>query len=314
MVSCLVAAYLASPSAQSDGSPSRNSSRIARYYHHHYADYYYPRYQHPPIHRQRHFDPESFHRRQVPSRRHSTPSAGQPIVKNKKKTIDDQWSKILWSMAKSRLVPLRRSDMDSQNFDFSSLVSPSSSFRSVAGAGMSEARRPASNSDSSGGSSGTQKKKPMTNRKPAASVQDENDEESNKKKPGSGGLPWFLNLVGPPGPPGKDGRDGLVGSMGPAGLQGPQGIQGVHGSPGMQGVQGPPGVQGPLGPPGVPGIQGNSNLKFKKKTNLTEIDLKCSHFKGRDGADGKDGRDGIEGKDGKDGQDGAPGPPGKNHF
>jgi hypothetical protein len=62
----------------------------------------------------------------------------------------------------------------------------------------------------------------------------------------------------------------------------------------------------------VPGIQGNSNLKFK--TNLTEIDLKCSYFKGRDGADGKDGRDGIEGKDGKDGQDGAPGPPGKNHF
>ena len=241
---------------------------MARYYHPHYADYYYPRY-HPPI-RQRYFHPESFHHRLIDEhpRHYSSPSAGQPVVRNKKKD-DNQWSKILWSMAKSRLVPLRRSDIESQSFDYSSAVSSHDWSSPAVFAGISEARRPASSRESTGESSATQQKRKPSNRKPAVSVQDEGDEEANKKRPGSGGLPWFLNLVGPPGPPGKDGRDGLAGPVGPVGLQGPQGIQGVHGSPGMQGVQGPPGVQGPQGPPGVPGIQGNFlNMKFEMKTFL----------------------------------------------
>jgi hypothetical protein len=266
VVFCLVASYLASPSTQSDRSTSRNnstSSRIARYYHPHYADYYYPDYR-PPIIRQRYFHPESHvHQYQHHRRRYSSPPAGKPIIKNKKPD-DSQWSKILWSMAKSRLVPLRRSDIDSQSYDYSSSMATSQ--QPFDAGGISEARRPASSSssqESSGESNANPHKRKPTNRRPAVSDQEDDEETNIKKKPGSGGLPWFLNLIGPPGPPGKDGRDGLTGAIGPAGLQGPQGIQGVHGSPGMQGVQGPPGVQGPQGSPGVPGIQGNFGLFSK---------------------------------------------------
>ena len=73
------------------------SIRIARFYHPHYVDYYYPSYR-PPIIRQRYFHPESHvhhHQYQHHRRRYSSsPAVNKPIVKNKKQD-DNQWSKDL---------------------------------------------------------------------------------------------------------------------------------------------------------------------------------------------------------------------------
>lgn len=101
---------------------------------------------------------------------------------------DTDWSKILWAMAKTGLVPLKKNQnilthLYSQNQEEN--LEQETSFNL---GGVAEPRRPGLTRSNS-----TRRRKPNRNRPTS-----DGEPDTNKKKQ-TGTLPWFLNLVGPPG-------------------------------------------------------------------------------------------------------------------
>lgn len=115
-----------------------------------------------------------------------------------------EWSRILWSMAETGLVPLKRNDLSrlvtnqmnghNENKGMNEEVNDRISHNL---GGVAQARIPNWHAARSN-QTNHRRKKP--NRMPTHSTSDENEEGNNNvKKKQSPSLPWFLNLVGPPG-------------------------------------------------------------------------------------------------------------------
>lgn len=130
-----------------------------------------------------------------------------------------EWSRILWSMAKTGLVPLKKSNIaaglmsssgDGDDDDSDNTLQSSSGRESISLfnlGGVAEARRRPGGPTTA---NQTRKRKPnLKNRKqkPIRIVQEDDDDDPDedhrhyyvKKKQSSAGLPWFFNLMGPPG-------------------------------------------------------------------------------------------------------------------
>lgn len=101
-------------------------------------------------------------------------------------TGNHEWSRILWSMAKTGFVPFRRSNIDQLDEE------KPPGFLNYNSGGLAQARRPGTSQANK-----TKKKKP--NRKPIEDDDDDDEGHYVKRKQGSGGLPWLFNLMGPPG-------------------------------------------------------------------------------------------------------------------
>ena len=98
-----------------------------------------------------------------------------------------EWSRILWSIAKTGFVSLPRKNLadfemedDDEQYTFNL-------------GGVAEPRRPDLSRNNV-----TTKRKPQRQRKPTYSIGEGGSGQTIKKKQ-TAGLPWLFNLVGPPG-------------------------------------------------------------------------------------------------------------------
>lgn len=101
---------------------------------------------------------------------------------------DTDWSKILWSMAKTGLVPLKKNQNSLTHLYRHTQEENLEQETSFNLGGVAEPRRPGLTRSNS-----TRRRKPNRNRPTS-----DGEPDINKKKQ-TGTLPWFLNLVGPPG-------------------------------------------------------------------------------------------------------------------
>lgn len=126
------------------------------------------------------------------------------------KSRSSEWSRILWSLAKTGLVPLRRNNVEplrttgldedeEQDNDTIEYIEKFENNRTELNlGGIAQARRP-NQKNSSVASGKKEKGKPSRNRKPTHRDQNDDDEVQIIKKKQSMGLPWFFNLAGQPG-------------------------------------------------------------------------------------------------------------------
>lgn len=108
--------------------------------------------------------------------------------------VDDEWWRILRSMAKTGLVSLEKSKIGSNVYYANNDDTSETDGESFHFGGQAQPRRPNRFEKNP-----TKSKK--HNRKPSQNVKkDEDDDEYIKKRPATGlGLPWMFNLIGPPG-------------------------------------------------------------------------------------------------------------------
>ncbi len=117
---------------------------------------------------------------------------------------ESEWSRMLWSMAKTGFVPLRRKNIETlKKLEFENEVDTTNdgekeSVQSNLG-GVAQARRPNWTDLSVGNETEAETRKLNRIRKPTQRVPIDGEEVQHIKKKQSTGIPWFLNLVGPPG-------------------------------------------------------------------------------------------------------------------